>query len=58
VNFFIPLIFRLPSARAGFTGESLAWGRDLVAVLLVEALFCVAVLALTAMVQLRRRDFV
>ena len=57
VNFFIPLVFRLPSA-VGVSGKSAAWGPDIAAVLLGEVLFCIAVLTLTAIVQMRRRDFV
>lgn len=58
VNFFIPLVFRLPSARASVPGPVAAWGADIVATLALEAAFCAVTLAVAAFVQSRKRDFI
>jgi hypothetical protein len=58
VNFFIPLVFRLPSGGPNVEGEKAVWAPDIVTTLLIEAAFCVVVLAIAAIVQSRKRDFV
>jgi hypothetical protein len=58
VNFFIPLVFRLPSAGPSVQGETAVWAPDIVTTLLLEAAFCAVVLASAAVVQSRKRDFV
>lgn len=57
VNFFIPLVFRLPSAWAA-RGEDAVWSGDIVFTLIAEAAFCAIVFAVTALVQSRKRDFI
>jgi hypothetical protein len=57
VNFFIPLVFRLPSAWAA-RGEDAVWSGDIVLTLIAEAAFCAIVFAVTALVQSRKRDFI
>ena len=57
INFFIPLVFRLPSGAHASTGTAV-WGRDVIAVLVLEVVFCAAALAIGYAVQARKKDFV
>jgi hypothetical protein len=56
INFFIPLVFRLPSG-AHASGESATWGADIVAVLVLEIALCAAALVIGFVVQTRKKDF-
>jgi ABC-2 type transport system permease protein len=58
VNFFIPLVFRLPSAGPGVSTETAVWGRDIITVLVLEVVVCAAALVVTSVVQSRKKDFV
>lgn len=58
VNFFIPLVFQLPSAGPNVSTEVAVWGGDLIAVFIMEALFCAVALGLAFAVHARKTDFV
>ena len=58
VNFFIPLVFRLPSAGPHVSTEAVRWGPDLFAVFIVEIIFCVVILGLALLLQSRRKEFI
>jgi hypothetical protein len=57
INFFIPLVFRLPSA-AHTRGEEAVWGGDVIATIAVALAVGAAAIAAAAVVQSRKRDFV
>jgi hypothetical protein len=56
INFFIPLVFRLPSG-AHASGDTAVWGADIVAVLVLEIALCAAALVTGFVVQTRKKDF-
>ena len=57
INFFIPLVFRLPSGVHAST-DTAVWGMDLIAVLVLEIALCAAALVIGFVVQTRKKDFV
>jgi ABC-2 type transport system permease protein len=58
VNFFIPLVFRLPSAGPNVSTETALWGPDLITVFILEIVFCVVVLALSLILCSRKKSFI
>ena len=58
VNFFIPFVFQLPSAATNVQLDRAVWSSDIVTTLAIEAVFCVVVLAIAVIAQMRKRDFI
>jgi len=57
INFFIPLVFRLPSG-ANLSSGSSTWGLDILAVLALEIALSAAALAIGFLAQTRKKNFV
>ena len=57
INFFIPLVFRLPSGTNP-SSESSAWGLDILAVLALEIALSSAALVIGFLAQTRKKNFV
>ncbi len=58
VNFFIMLLFGLPSVQRFGSGPTAVWASDIVFVTVSEMVLGVAILAVAAVVRARRADFI
>jgi hypothetical protein len=57
INFFIPLVFRLPSG-SNASGDTAVWGGDVILVVVLELALSAAALATGFAIQTRKKDFV